>query len=293
MLGKGIPATLHDSLMARLDRLGAARETLQLGAVLGIEFAYELLLAVTPLNERELQRELLELTEAELLYARGLPPNANYQFKHALIRDVAYEALLKSRRRELHSRIARTIEERFSEHTASRPEILAYHYTEAGLIPQAVRYWRKAGQKASERSANVEAIVQLRKGLELLKALPLSSERLMEEVKIQIALTTPLIATVGYTAREVEEASSRVLELCRQLGETPQLFVALGSLQSIYFNRGELEIALELAKQLLRLAETQQDPVLLLWAHYALGFDLAWQGELKLARAHLEQSIAL
>jgi len=288
-----IPATLHDSLMARLDRLGPARETLQVGAALGINFTYELLHAVTLLNENELQRHLLVLKDADLLYTLGLPPNASYQFKHALIRDAAYEALLKSRRRELHTRIAQTIEERFPEQTASRPEILAYHYTEAGLIAQAVRYWRKAGQKASERSANVEAIAQLRKALELLKSLPLTPEHLMEEVKLQIALTTPLIATAGYTAPEVEKASSRALELCQQLGETPQLFHALGTLQSIYFNRGELEIALELAKQLLHLAETQQHPVLLLWAHYALGINFASQGAFKLARDHLQRSIAL
>jgi class 3 adenylate cyclase/tetratricopeptide (TPR) repeat protein len=288
-----IPVTLHDSLMVRLDRLGPARETIQLGAVLGTEFAYEFLLAVTPLNEDELQRHLRALTDSELLYELGLPPNVSYQFKHALIRDAAYEALLKTRRRELHSRIAQIIKERFPDQAASRPEILAYHCTEAGLIPQAVRYWRRAGQKASERSANVEAIAQLRKGLELLNALPLTSERLIEEVKLQIALTTPLIATAGYIAPEVEKASSRALELCRQLGETPQLFVALGSLESIYFKRGELEIALELSKQLLHLAETQQDAVLLLWAHYAMGFSLAWRGELKSARDHLERSIAL
>ena len=290
---KEIPATLHDSLMARLDRLGPARELAQIGAVIGHEFSHELLRLVANVSEEELQLALGNLVGADLLHVGQSEPEKSYIFKHALVQDAAYSTLLRSRRRELHQRIAQILEERPFETATSAPELLAHHYTEAGLIAQAVRYWRRAGRKAIERSANVEAIVQLRKGLELLKALPLTSERLMEEVKLQTALTSPLIAIEGYTAPEVEKASSRALELCQQLGETPQLFVALGSLQSLYFNRGELEIALELAKQLLRLAETQQDPVLLLWAHYALGFDLAWQGALKLARAHLERSIAL
>jgi class 3 adenylate cyclase/tetratricopeptide (TPR) repeat protein len=288
-----IPETLHDSLMARLDRLGSARELAQIGATIGREFSHELLRIVAGVSDPELQVALDRLIGADLLYARGSPPEASYVFKHELVQEAAYGALLKSRRRELHQRIAHTLEQRFPDIARSAPELVAHHCTEAGLIEPAVRYWRRAGRKAIERSANVEAIVQLRKGLELLKALPLTSERLMEEVKLQIALTTPLIATAGYTAPEVEIASSRALELCQQLGETPQLFVALGSLQSIYFNRGELEIALELAKQILHLADTQQDAVLLLWAHYALGFSLAWQGALKSARDHLERSVAL
>jgi class 3 adenylate cyclase/tetratricopeptide (TPR) repeat protein len=288
-----IPATLHDSLMARLDRLGPARETLQVGAVLGTEFGYELIRAVTPLNEDELQRHLLALTDAELLYELGVKPDASYQFKHVLIRDAAYEALLKSQRRELHTRIALTIEQKFPELAASRPETLAYHYTEAGVIAKAVRYWRKAGQKASDRSANVEAIAQLRKGLELLLVVPVTSDRLIEEVKLQIALTTPLIAIAGYTAPDVEKASNRALELCQQIGDAPQLFAVLGRLNSIYFNRSELGLAHELAKQMLRIAAARHDPALLLWAHYALGFTLSSLGKLKSARNHLERSIAL
>jgi class 3 adenylate cyclase/tetratricopeptide (TPR) repeat protein len=288
-----IPETLHDSLMARLDRLGSARELAQIGATIGREFSHELLRIVAGVNDPELQVALDNLVGADLLYARGSPPKASYVFKHALVQDAAYGTLLKSQRRELHQRITHTLEQRFPDIATSAPELLAHHCTEAGLIEPAVRYWRRAGRKAIERSANVEAIVQLRKGLELLKELPLTSERLMEEVKLQIALTTPLIATAGYTAPEVEKASHRALELCQQLGEVPQLFTVLGALSSIYYNRGELEIALELAKRMLRLAENRRDPVLLLWAHYALGFTLTSQGVLKMARGHLEQSIAL
>jgi len=290
--GRGIPVTLHDSLMARLDRLGPAKEVAQVGAVIGGEFSYELLHAVHPIAEKDLQRALHSLSEAELLYVRGIAPEADYQFKHALIRDMAYEALLKSRRSELHRRIAHKLEERFPDIATAAPELLAHHCTEAGLTAQAVPYWRRAGRRATERSANVEAIAQLSKGLELVKTLPATSERLTEEVKLQIALITPLIATTGYTAPEVEKVSSRALELCQQLGETPQLLVALGSLQSIYFNRGELEVALELAKRMLNLAESRRDPVSLLWGHYVVGFTLAYQGALKPARSHLEQSVA-
>src|SRR5216683_3462131 len=287
-----IPVTLHDSLMARLDRLGPAKEVAQVGAVIGGAFSYELLHAVYPIAEENLRSALRKVADAELIYVRGIPPDATYQFKHALIRDTAYEALLRSRRHELHQRIAHTLEERFPDTASLAPELMAHHCTEAGLVAQAVRYWRRAGRRAIERTANVEAIAQLGKGLELARTLPASSERLTEEVKLQIALLTPLIATKGYTAPEVERACNRALEQCQQLGEAPQLFTVLGALNSIYYNRGELEISLELARRMLRLAESRRDPVLLLWGHYALGFTLQSQGAFKAARGHLEQSIA-
>jgi predicted ATPase len=159
-----IPATLHDSLMARLDRLGPAKDIAQVAAVIGREFSYELLHSVHPLPDAELQCALTKLTNAELLYVRGVPPKATYTFKHALIRDAAYEALLKRRRRELHRHIADTLEERFPELVRSQAEIAAYHCTEAGLVEQAVRHWQKAGEKALARSANEEAIVHLNQG---------------------------------------------------------------------------------------------------------------------------------
>ena len=226
-----IPATLHDSLMARLDRLGPAKEVLQIAAVMGTNFPMSFCKRCIRLP-RKISSGAKKAADAELLYVHGIAPDATYQFKHALIRDAAYEALLKSKRRELHTRIAQTIEERFSHQAAAHPEILAYHYTEAGLVAQAVRYWRRAGQKASERSANVEAIAQLRKGMELLNALPLNSERLIEEVKLQIALTTPLIATAGYTGPEVEKASSRALELCQTTGRNSSTIRGAGKSSS-------------------------------------------------------------
>jgi tetratricopeptide (TPR) repeat protein len=216
-----------------------------------------------------------------------------YRFKHALIRDAAYNTLLKTRRRELHQRIAHALQERFPDTATSVPELLAHHYTEAGLIAQALPYWRKAGRAAIARSANVEAIAHLRRGLALVEALPQTPERVTEELRLQLVLTTPLMATKGYTDAEVEEAYRRARDLSGQLRQSRQLFAALGGLFSIYFNRGEYQTASELGQQMLRLAETISDSRLLLWSHYAIGFNLQAQGDFQSARLHLEQSIAL
>ncbi|HEX6496391.1 MAG TPA: AAA family ATPase, partial [Acidobacteriaceae bacterium] len=186
--GHDIPVTLHDSLMARLDRLGAAKEIIQIGAVIGGEFSYELLHAVHPIAEENLQRTLRTVVDAELLYVRGMAPDATYQFKHALIRDAAYEALLRSRRKELHSRIADVLVHEFSDKTALAPELLAHHYTEAGLVEEAIPAWQRAGLRATERSANVEAISHFTKALELLEAAPDSPERVQQEARLQITL---------------------------------------------------------------------------------------------------------
>ncbi|MBV8356386.1 MAG: AAA family ATPase [Deltaproteobacteria bacterium] len=288
-----IPATLNDSLMARLDRLGRAHELAQIGAAIGREFSHQLLRIVASVSEDDLEATLEQLTKADLLYVRKPESDKHYIFKHALVRDAAYSTLLKSRRRELHHKIAYILEERFPKIVASAPELLAHHFTEANLAAQAIQYWRRAGKRAIEQSANLEAIVHLRKAIELLKTLPSTSDRLIEEIKLQMTLATPLITTKGYTSPEVERACNRALELCQQVGEVPELFTVLGGLNSIYFNRGELEVALELAKQMLRLAKTQQDAVLLLWAHYAMGLTLASQGALNLSRDHLVRSIAL
>ena len=208
--------------MARLDRLGAAKAVAQLGATLGREFSYELLQAVSPVDATVLQQALQQLVDAELLYQRGLPPQATYLFKHALIQDTAYQSLLKSTRQQYHNQIAQVLEERFPETHEAQPELLAHHYTEAGLVEQAVPYWQEAGQKANQRSAHVEAISHLTKGLELLTSLPDTPERTQRELILQIALGTPLIVTKSQAAPEVERVYARARELCQQLGETPQ-----------------------------------------------------------------------
>ena len=232
-----IPLTLHDSLMARLDRLSTARELAQLGAVLGREFSYELLQAVALIDETTLQQGMSQLVDAELVYQRGLPPPLDI-FKHALIQDTAYQSLLKSTRQQYHQRIAQVLAERFPDIVETQPELLAQHYTEAGLAQQATDYWQRAGQRANERSAYVEAIAHCTKGLEVLETLPETPERAQYELMLCLALGTPLIATKGYGATEVEHVFSRARELCLQVGDTAHRFQALIGLCVFYESRG-------------------------------------------------------
>jgi len=288
-----IPTTLHDSLMARLDRLPAAKEVAQVGATLGREFSYELIQTVSPVHEASLQHALAQLVDAEVLYQRGLPPHARYIFKHALIQDAAYHSLLKSKRQHYHQQIAGVLEERFPDITETQPELLAHHYTEAGLIEQAIPHWQHAGQRAIERSANVEALSHLTRGLELLKALPATPERAHQELALQIALGVPLIATKGWAAPDTERTYTRARELCGQIGETPQLFPVLYGLCQAYCTRADYQRAHELGEQLFTLAQRQHDQALLLVAHYMLGMILSCLGEFTRAREHLEQDLAL
>jgi class 3 adenylate cyclase len=276
--GGEIPATLHDSLMARLDRLGPAKEVVQIGAVIGTDFSYRLLHAVYPIPDEDLQRAILSATNAELVYVRGIPPDATYQFKHALIRDAAYEALLRSRRKDLHSRTAEILVEQFADRVTAAPELLAHHFTEAGLIEQAIPYWQRAGQDAVARSANTEAVSHLTKALELLKSGPDSSERVRRELALRVVLGVALISIKGYTAPEVVNTYSRALELCRQMGETPELFPVLLGLFAFRLVRAEYPMAHELGEQLLRLAQNVQDTGLIVNAHEALGHTFYFMG---------------
>lgn len=288
-----IPATLHDSPMARLDRLATAKEVAQLASVLGREFSYELLQAVSLLDERSLHQGLRQLVETELVYQRGLPPQATYTFKHALIQDTAYQSLLKSRRQQLHQQIAQVLTERFPMTQEAQPELLAYHYTEAGLVAQAIPQWQRAGQRAIQHSANVEAITHLTKGLELIQNLPDTVERAQQELRMHIALGSSLIVTKGYTAPEVEQVYQKARALCQQIPETPQFFLVLIGLWSFYFIRAEFKTAYELAEECLSLAQGAQDPARLLTAHTLLGQVLSMTGELVLSRQHFDQGIAL
>jgi predicted ATPase len=288
-----IPTTLHDSLMARLDRLGAARAVAQLGATLGREFSYEVVRAISPVDEATLQCQLAQLVQAELLYQRGALPQARYAFKHTLIQEAAYQSLLKSTRQVYHQRIAQVLEAQFSDIVAMQPELLGHHYTEAGLSVQAIPYWQRAGQRAIERSTHVEAIAHLRKGLELLRTLPDTPERWQHELDVQLALGPALMATKGFAAPDVEHVYTRARELCQQVGETPQLPRVLRGLWLFYSIRAEFEIARELGEQLLALAQRMQDPALRVEAHRALGETLLRLGELAQARTHLEHAIAL
>jgi TOMM system kinase/cyclase fusion protein len=288
-----IPATLHDSLMARLDRLATAKGLAQLGATLGREFAYALLQAVSPWDEGTLQRGLHQLVEAEFLYQRGVPPQATYLFKHALIQEAAYQSLLRSTRQQYHQHIAQVVEGHFPELCATEPELLAHHYTAAGLSAQAIPYWQRAGQRALERSANLEAVAHLTQGLELLATLPDTPQRAQQELAMQTTLGPALVATKGFAAPEVLHAYARARELCQQVGETPQRFQVLRGLWYFYLIRSELRTARELGEHLLTLAQQVGDPVLRVEAHYALGLTLNYLGEFAAAQHHLEQGIAL
>ena len=288
-----IPATLHDSLMARLDRLATVKGLAQLGATLGREFSYELLRAVSPWDEATLQRGLHQLVEAEFLYQQGLPPQATYVFKHALIQEAAYQSLLKSTRQQHHQRIAEVLEARFPDRCETQPELLAQHYTEAGVMVQALSYWQRAGQRALQRSAHVEAISHLMKGLEVLKALPDGAERAQQELNLQTTLGPALMAIKGFAAPEVGQAYARARALCRELGDTPQLFPVLHGLWRFYVNRAEFQTARELGEQLLTLAQHLRDRALLLDAHRAVGQTAFWLGDMTRSRAHMEQGIAL
>jgi predicted ATPase len=187
-----IPTTLHDSLMARLDRLATVKEVAQLGATLGRTFAYELLQAVSSLDEATLQHGLRQLVEAELVYQRGTPPHATYMCKHALIQEAAYQSLLRSTRQQYHQRIAQVLEARFPALVETQPELVAQHYTAAGCTEQAVVYWQRAGQHASDRSAHLEAVSHFTTGIELLKTLPETPEHTQHAVTLHIALGAAL-----------------------------------------------------------------------------------------------------
>jgi TOMM system kinase/cyclase fusion protein len=288
-----IPTTLHDSLMARLDRLATVKGLAQLGATLGRAFAYDLLQAVSPWDEATVRQGLHQLVEAEFLYQQGLPPQATYVFKHVLIQDAAYQSLLKSTRQQYHQRIAQVLEAQFPETAETQPELLAHHYTEAGLTEKAVPYWYHAGQSAVQRSAHVEAISHLRTGLALLQTLLETPERLQHEVNLYIALGASLTATKGYAAPEVEQTYTRARQLCQSLDDPHQLFPVVRGLWQYYNVCAELQTAHALSEQLLTLAQQVQDSAMLLTAHSALGRTLFFMGSVALAHTHFTQGIAL
>jgi TOMM system kinase/cyclase fusion protein len=293
LLSLAIPTTLHDSLMARLDRLATVKGLAQLGATLGREFSYALLQAVSPWDEGTLQRGLHQLVEAEFLYQQGLPPQAMYRFKHALIQDAAYQSLLRSTRQQYHQRIAQVLEAQFPDICETQPELLAHHYTEAGLVAQAIPCWQQAGQRALQRSANQEAIEHLTTGLELLATLPETPERIQCDLDIQMTLGPAMMAVKGLTAPEVGRVYTRARELCQRVGETPQLFPVLFGLWRYALVRGEVRAAQEFAERLSRFAQDQDETRFAIGAHWVLGATLCWRGELVAAHAHLEQAIGL
>jgi class 3 adenylate cyclase/predicted ATPase len=287
-----IPTTLQDSLMARLDRLPTGREVAELGAVLGREFAYEMLRALGVVEEARLQEGLAQLVNAELLYQRGRPPRARYIFKHALVQDAAYQSILRRTRQHYHRQVAELIETRFADLVETEPELVAHHYTEAGCPEQAIPYWQRAGQYASARSANLEAVSHFTTGIELLQTLPETPAHTQHALTLHLALGAALQMAKGHAAPEVEHAYTQARALCQQVGETPELAPVLFGLWRFYIARPELHTARELGETLLRLAQRAPDPALAVVAHYALGLTWSYLGALPAARPHLEEGSA-
>jgi len=288
-----VPATLQDSLMARLDRLGSPKDVAQLAAVLGREFSYELLHAVAPADPVFLDHSLRALVRAELVYQRGVPPHATYRFKHALVQEAAYRSLLKSRRQEAHARVVRVLEERSADGVAAEPEEIARHCAQAGLAARAVRYYRLAGQRAAAASAHVEAVGHLTKALDLIRNVADDPDRDREELAIRVALGPPLIAIRGYGDREVERTYERARTLCETIGEAPDLFEAVWGLANYYQSRSELGTARTLAEQLVAVSERSSEALLVAWAHLQLGATTFWRGEPAAAMPHFERAIAI
>jgi predicted ATPase len=251
-----------------------------------------MLTAISSQDEATVQDGLARLVAAELLYQRGRPPRARYTFKHALIQDAAYASLLRSTRQRVHQQVAQLLEARFPEIVATQPELVAQHYTAAGCAEQAVPYWQRAGEQASERSAYVEAISHLTTGIELLKTLPETPAHTQQALSLHIVLGAALQIAKGLAAPEVERAYTQARALCQRMGETPQLVPVLFGLWRFCVVRPQLHTARELGETLLRLAQHADDSALAVIAHYARGTTWFCLGALPAARQHLEEGSA-
>jgi class 3 adenylate cyclase/predicted ATPase len=295
-----VPPSLHASLMARLDRLGSAKEVAQIGAVIGREFSHALLAAVARKPDAELQTAMDGLIEAGLLFRQGVVPNATYLFKHALVQDAAYGTLLREPRRGLHARIAEILESQFTEIGENQPELLARHYTEAGLIEKAVTQWGKAGQRSLQRSALVEATAQLTRALDQIAILPATPALRREQIKLQVALITPLMHVKGHAAPETQAAVERarlLIEQAEALGEPPEdpllLFLVLAGVWAVSYISFKGDVMRELAEQFLALAEMQRATIPIMYGHRVMGVSLVLTGDISEGRAHLDQAVAL
>jgi hypothetical protein len=288
-----IPTTLHASLLARLDRLASVRLVAQIGATIGREFSYELLRAVSRLPEDELQVSLARLVASELVFQRGTPPDALYTFKHALVQDAAHSSLLRGARQQLHAQIAGALETHSPEIMENQPELLAQHYAEAGLVEKSVALWGEAGRRSVARSAMAEAAAQYHKGLDQLALLPDDPKRKRQELELRSSLSAVLIAVKGFAAPETGDAYARARKLWEKLG-SPGEFLQIPYGQSRYhMNRGELDLAQRLDKDLLRLSRQRNDAAGLVLGHYSSGRTLVFAGRFASSRSQLEEAVAL
>jgi predicted ATPase len=294
-----IPPTLQQSLTARLDRLGPAREVAQIGAVIGRDFSYPLLRAVVGTEDVPLQMALERLAEADILLVQGLPPDSEYRFKHVLIQDAAYENLLKSRRQVLHRRVGEVLRDNFAANAAAEPELLAQHFTRASMTEAAIEWWGKAAQRSLERSALVEAIEQLTRALTQIATIPATPALRRERIKLQVALITPLMHVKGHAALETKAAAEQahvLIEEAEALGEPPEdplvpfsVLYGLWAASHGAFNRSAMR---ELASQFLALAQEQKATTPIMIGHRLMGVSLLHTGDIAEARAHFDRAIA-
>jgi len=287
-----IPVTLKDSLMARLDRLTSSKELIQLCAILGREFTFEMLVAVQSGNIDQIRRGLRELVQSEMLYQKGVFPSASYTFKHALIQETAYQSMLKNTRQKYHRKIGDTLVNRFPDLAASQPEIIAHHYTEARIVEIAVPYWQQAGKRALERYANVEAISHLTRAHKILEALPETAIHNETELEVLLVIGPALIAIKGYASRDVEQTYSRARMLCRQMGEKKPLFRVLLGLWGLYVVRANHKEALGVGNEVNKLAHDEQDTTYKMAAHLVSGGALFGLAQFDAAIEQLEQGAA-
>ena len=297
---QAIPPTLQQSLTARLDRLGPAREVAQIASVIGRGFSYALLRVVAGMQDATLQTALERLADADILLVQGLPPDSDYRFKHALIQDAAYENLLKSRRQLLHRRIAEALSDNVAVAAAAEPELLAHHFTQAGLTEDALEWWGKARLRSLERSALEEAAEHFRRALDQIAALPATAARRREQIKLQVALITPLVHVKGYAAPETKAAAEKarlLIERAEALGEPPEdpllVFSVLYGFWAANYVAFNGDVMHELATQFLALAEKQGAAAPLMIGHRLMGTTLLQTGDIADAQVHLDRAIAL
>ena len=288
-----IPATLLGSLTARLDRLGPVKEIAQVGAAIGREFSYRLLAAVAPISGPPLHAALAQLAAPELIFVRGEPPDSTYVFKHALVQDAAYGTLVRSKRQQLHGRIADALQEGFPETVETQPELLAHHLIQAGLTEQAIGYLRKAGQRTIERSANAEAIRHLTQALQLLQSRPEGPARRHAALGLEVMLSQAMIAGYGYAARETAEVLLRAKDLIDDLTEPAQKLVILYGVWACHYVGGEVVKQTDAAGEFLKEAERNNDTAARSVAHRIMGTTYVTKGEFTAALPHLEQARAL
>ena len=291
--GFGIPATLHASLMARLDRLGAAKNVAQIGAAIGREFSHELLAAVVPYSATELQALIDQLTSSGVIFRRGTTTNALYLFKHALVQDAAYNTLLRHPRQQLHAKIARALEQRFPDRAAREPEVLAHHFAEAGQAARAIEFWLMAGKQAAQRSANLEAIDHFSRGLKALESLPQGSEKDHKELALQTAIGTALISVHGYAAPQTGAAYSRARALCQKFGDTAALHATLSGEFVYHFVRGDHPMMQQLTMEACRTAERLDDEAFQLAGHRMGGIRAMYEGAFTEAEREFETILRL